>query len=159
MDVTVGTLERADVGELAHLHREAFPGFFLSRLGEPFLIQFYSGFIGDGSAVTAVTRDGSGRPLGAVVGTTEPAGFFGRLVRRKLVGFALASLRAGVFHPSAPHAFCARSPTAATPRSSRAAPCSARSASTLADRPEASGACSSRRGRRPRSIWAPARPS
>lgn len=97
-DVTVGRLQRADVRELAHLHREAFPGCFLSRLGEPFLTQFYSGFISDESAVA---RDSSGRPLGAVVGTTEPAGFFGRLVRRKLVGLAFTSLRAVVAHPSA----------------------------------------------------------
>ncbi|MEO8094452.1 MAG: GNAT family N-acetyltransferase [Pseudolysinimonas sp.] len=90
-----------DVEPLARLHRQAFPDFFLSTLGEPFLRQFYQGFLGDPAAVTVVLRDAEGMPCGSVVGTTEPAGFFGRLVRRRWAGFALAGARAVLSQPGA----------------------------------------------------------
>lgn len=103
MPLTLGPLTRADVDAVARLHRQAFPGFFLSNLGEPFLVQFYRGFLSDPSAVSVVARDDDGAVLGAVVGTTQPAGFFGRLLRRSWPGFLLASLRAVVTKPgSAP---------------------------------------------------------
>lgn len=88
-----------DVPELARLHRAAFPEFFLSRLGEPFLRQFYRGFVCDDTAVTVVRRANNGTPLGTVVGTTEPAGFYRRLIRRRLVPIALASARAVLRDP------------------------------------------------------------
>ena len=100
-DLQLEPLRAADARDLAHLHQRAFPGFFLSTLGPGFLAEFYRGFVGDESAVTVVARDQGGQLCGAVVGTTEPAGFFGRLVRRRLIGFAWASVRAVVRHPSA----------------------------------------------------------
>jgi len=41
-----------DVRDLARLHSEAFPGFFLSTMGEPFLVQFYGGFLQDETAIS-----------------------------------------------------------------------------------------------------------
>lgn len=102
----LSALTAPDVIELARLHRRAFPGFFLSALGEPFLVQFYRGFLDDQSAVTVVARSSSGRLLGAVVGTTEPAGYFRRLLRRRWVGFAMAGGRAIVVRPSAAPRLC-----------------------------------------------------
>ena len=105
MNVTVplGSLTPADIPALARLHREAFPGFFLSSLGEPFLVQFYRGFLSDDTAVSVVARGADGTVLGAVVGTTQPAGFFSRLLKKRWPGFVLASLRAVVVNPrSAP---------------------------------------------------------
>jgi len=99
--VTLGALTPADARPLARLHRAAFPGFFLSSLGEPFLVQFYRGFLMDDSAVCVVARADDGAVLGAVVGTTEPAGFFGRLVLNRLPGFVLASVRAVLTNPKA----------------------------------------------------------
>jgi len=98
--VTLGPLTAADVRPLARLHRAAFPSFFLSTLGEPFLVQFYRGFLMDDTAVSVVARDVRGSVLGAVVGTTQPVGFFGRLLRRRWPGFLVASLRAVVVHPT-----------------------------------------------------------
>lgn len=92
-------LTAADAQPLAALHRRAFPGFFLSRLGEPFLRQFYLGFVDDETAVTVVARDERGQPFGVAVGTTHPVGFFSRLLRRRLVGFALASAAAVLRDP------------------------------------------------------------
>lgn len=94
-------LRLADVGDVASLHQRAFPSFFLTRLGEPFLVQFYRGFIGDPTAVTAVAQDDAGRLVGAVVGTLEPSGFFRRLLLRRWPAFVLASVRAVVQSPAA----------------------------------------------------------
>lgn len=101
VDVTA-TLDRLgpdDVRPLARLHRRAFPGFFLSTLGEAFLVEFYRAFLTDPTAVTVVARTSDGGVHGAVVGTTQPAGFFGRLVRRRWLGFAAAAARSSVTRP------------------------------------------------------------
>lgn len=89
----------ADVPALAALHRRAFPDFFLSRLGEPFLRQLYLGYLDDPDAVVTVARDEDGRIVGACVGSTRPAGFFSRLLRRRLAGFVGASALAAVRDP------------------------------------------------------------
>ncbi|MBN1173939.1 MAG: GNAT family N-acetyltransferase [Micromonosporaceae bacterium] len=99
--VALGPLEQGEVRQVARLHEQAFPGFFLSALGEPFLVQLYRGFLKDSSAVTVVARDREGRILGAVVGTTAPAGFFKRLLQRQCLGFILASLQAVARNPAA----------------------------------------------------------
>lgn len=99
MAVTVTRLISSDVAAVARLHQAAFPAFFLSRLGTPFLVQFYRGFVDDDTAVTVVARDGAGMISGVVVGTTEPADFFGRLLRSRWLGFASASARAVLRDP------------------------------------------------------------
>lgn len=98
--MVTGPLCRSDVAELARIHRQAFPGFFLSSLGEPFLRQFYRGFLDGHGGVAVVLRDArDGRPVGAAVGPLDPSGFFGRLLRRRLVPFMLASARAAIRTP------------------------------------------------------------
>ncbi|CAN7472450.1 GNAT family N-acetyltransferase [Terrabacter sp. LjRoot27] len=98
-NVVIRALDEKDVGQLAQGHVAAFPRFFLTALGTPFLVQFYTGFLKDPTAVTAVAVHEDGRVLGAAVGTTEPVGFFSRLLRRQLVGFMLASARAASSDP------------------------------------------------------------
>ena len=95
------TVSAADAAPLARIHQAAFPDFFLSRLGQPFLVQFYLGYVTDPTAVIVISRDSVGRPQGVVVGTTDPAGFYGRLLRRRFFGFAGASILAALKHPSA----------------------------------------------------------
>ncbi len=101
MTSVLGPMEPADVPILARLHVDAFPGFFLSTLGEPFLVQMYCGFLSDPSAVCVVAHDADGEVLGAVVGTVQPVGFFSRLLKRRWPGFALASARAVIRNPAA----------------------------------------------------------
>lgn len=93
-------VEHDDAPALAALHAEAFPGFFLSTLGEGFLKEFYSGFPDDETAVTVLAKEGE-RVLGCVVGSVEPAGFFRRLLKRRLWGFAIQSAKASLRRPSA----------------------------------------------------------
>ena len=89
----------ADVRPAAALHVRAFERFFLSSLGEPFLREFYRGFVTDPDAVTVVTRDDSGRVVGLVVGTVAPAEFFGRLLRTRGPQLAVAGVRAVARRP------------------------------------------------------------
>ncbi|MBO3663525.1 GNAT family N-acetyltransferase [Microbacterium stercoris] len=95
------SIKHSDARALARLHRRAFPDFFLSQLGESFLVQFYRGYVNDPTAVVAVERDHRGEPIGVVVGSTEPEGFFGRLLRRRLLGFGLAAAGAALRRPAA----------------------------------------------------------
>ncbi|MFG2057324.1 GNAT family N-acetyltransferase [Micromonospora sp. NPDC048930] len=89
-----------DVRSAAALHLRAFERFFLSTLGEPFLREFYAGFVRDPDAVTAVARDPDGRLVGTVVGTVAPELFFRRLLRQRGPRLALASVPAVLRRPA-----------------------------------------------------------
>lgn len=93
-------LRRVHIESVARLHQQAFPEFFLTKLGPGFLREFYQGFLEDSTAVSSVLLDGSGRVRGAAVGTTEPAGFFKRLLKRRLVGFATKSAAIALKNPA-----------------------------------------------------------
>ncbi|SCF33182.1 Acetyltransferase (GNAT) family protein [Micromonospora purpureochromogenes] len=96
----VDVLRAEDVRTAAALHVRAFERFFLTSLGEPFLREFYAGFVRDPDAVTVVTRDPDGRLVGVVVGTVAPELFFRRLLRQRGPRLALASLPAVVRRPA-----------------------------------------------------------
>lgn len=99
-EVVLTPMRRTDVAELARIHERAFSGFFLASLGTPFLREFYRGYLTDPSAVAIVARHAdTGRPIGCAVGTVEPEGFYGRLLRRRGLAFALAGARAALTHP------------------------------------------------------------
>lgn len=93
-------LVRGDALALAKLHRTAFPGFFLSQLGEPFLEQFYLAFADNPTAITTIARDSTGRPRAAAVGTTDPNSFFRHLIRSQFLGLVFASARATIHKPT-----------------------------------------------------------
>ncbi len=92
---TAGT---SDVSSIANLHLEAFPSFFLSFLGARFLREFYRGVALDESGVLVVAEF-KGSICGFVAGSSEPAGFYTRLIRRRWVNFALAALPAVLRRP------------------------------------------------------------
>ncbi|MCW3814973.1 GNAT family N-acetyltransferase [Micromonospora sp. DR5-3] len=93
-------LRPGDVRPAAALHVRAFDRFFLSTLGEPFLREFYAGFVRDPDAVTAVARNPEGRLVGMVVGTVAPELFFRRLLRQRGPRLALASMPAVLRRPA-----------------------------------------------------------
>lgn len=97
-EVVLTELRREDVAALASIHRRSFSGFFLAQLGEAFLREFYRAFIDDPTAITVVARTAAG-PVGVAVGTTRPAAFYSRLLRRRWHGFALAAARTAVTDP------------------------------------------------------------
>ena len=89
----------ADVPIVVDLHLRAFPGFFLSALGAPFLRVYYRNVLRDGGSIALVAEDASGLE-GFVVGSVDPAGFYGRLLRRRWYAFALAAVPGVLRHPS-----------------------------------------------------------
>jgi glycosyltransferase involved in cell wall biosynthesis/ribosomal protein S18 acetylase RimI-like enzyme len=81
------------------VHIRAFPQFFLSVLGPPFLSLLYREILGDPSGIAFVCLEGS-RVIGFVVGTDTPAGFYRRLLRRSWWRFGMASTLPMLLHPS-----------------------------------------------------------
>ena len=91
-------MRRDDVAAVVSVHLRAFPEFFLSVLGGRFLRELYVGILLDPSGL-AFVAEVDGTVAGFVAGTTEPAGFYRRLLRRRGWRFAWASTGALLRNP------------------------------------------------------------
>jgi GNAT superfamily N-acetyltransferase len=90
-----------EVAAVVDAHIAAFPDFNLTRLGPSFLREYYAAVQRDASAIALVAeRQGEGL-LGFVVGSTNPRGFYSRLLRGRWHRFALAAIPALVMRPKA----------------------------------------------------------
>jgi ribosomal protein S18 acetylase RimI-like enzyme len=76
---------------LATLHASAFPGFFLTSLGQTFLRRLYAGFITHPQGICLVAEE-EGTMIGFVAGTMSPSNFFRELLRRQALRFAIAAI-------------------------------------------------------------------
>jgi ribosomal protein S18 acetylase RimI-like enzyme len=85
-------LKMCDVSNVVAVHLSSFPGFFLSFLGSRFLSLFYSGICSAPEGIAFVYLDDAGVPAGFVAGTTNPGGFYSRLLKRDWLKFALTSI-------------------------------------------------------------------
>jgi GNAT superfamily N-acetyltransferase len=83
---------------LARLHCEAFPGFFLTSLGERFLGQLYRGFAASPDAICLVACV-EGSIVGVVAGPVRPREFFRHLLRTRGAAFLLAAAPGLLRHP------------------------------------------------------------
>jgi ribosomal protein S18 acetylase RimI-like enzyme len=81
---------------MIRLHKEAFPGFFLTSLGPPFLRLLYRSFLNADTGICVVAENGEGL-VGFAAGTAEPKSFFRALLFRKGVSFAFAAIP-GLLH-------------------------------------------------------------
>jgi len=81
----------ADVDAVVDVHSASFSGFFLTFLGRQFLSELYAGVITDSTGIAFVYIK-ENRISGFVAGTSQPAGFYSRLLRHRWWRFALASL-------------------------------------------------------------------
>jgi ribosomal protein S18 acetylase RimI-like enzyme len=81
-----------DVSHVVAVHLSSFPGFFLSFLGPRFLSLFYSGICTAPEGIAFVYLNDAGIPEGFVAGTSNPGGFYSRLLKRDWLKFALASI-------------------------------------------------------------------
>jgi GNAT superfamily N-acetyltransferase len=90
-----------DERELADVHLQVFPGFFLTELGARFLRRLYRAFIvsPDGVCLVLEIPGDGGRIAGFAAGALQPASFFGDLRRRQGLAFAVDSLPAVLRHP------------------------------------------------------------
>lgn len=88
----------AHVAQAVRVHLSAFPGFFLTQLGAPFLRAYYASALRDPSCVAFVAVD-AGRVRGVAVGSTAPGGFYRRLLASRWWLFGLAALPAVMRDP------------------------------------------------------------
>jgi len=79
-----------DIEAIVHVHTVAFPGFFLTSLGDSFLQLVYRAFLEMDSGICIVAQDGD-RLRGVVAGAANPALFFATLRRRRGALFALVA--------------------------------------------------------------------
>ena len=91
-ELMIRTMKQNDVVTVVKVHLASFPGFFLSFLGTRFLALFYSGICNAPEGIAFVYLDDSGSPAGFVAGTSNPRGFYSRLLKRGWLQFALASI-------------------------------------------------------------------
>ena len=96
----VRSMTAADVREVVRVHMSAFPGFFLTFLGPGFLRELYRGIVADPAGVAFVTEHG-GAINGFVAGTTDPSGFYSRLLKRRFLQFGIQAAIATLRRPSA----------------------------------------------------------
>jgi ribosomal protein S18 acetylase RimI-like enzyme len=86
----------ADVKALASMHRDVFPDYFLSHLGQKAVEAFYADIIrGSGTHFSSIAQS-NGQLIGFVAGTSDSAGFFRKLYHDHFVDMALGVLQ-GIF--------------------------------------------------------------
>lgn len=106
MMVSIQVLNKADgnyITRLSKLHMAAFPDFFLTQLGLPFLKTLYKGYMEDENSGIIVAEI-NGKLAGFIAYSNEYSKFYKGLLKRHLIRFAFCSLLAVIQHPS----FCKR---------------------------------------------------
>lgn len=89
-----------DVDQIVEIHLRSFPGFFLSSLGPRFLSLYYESIATTDDGIGFISIASTGFSEGFVAGTTNPRGFYSRLLKRSGVRFFIASLTAAFKKPT-----------------------------------------------------------
>lgn len=87
------------VTSIAELHKRAFPAFFLTQLGVPFLTTLYTGYLEDADSGIIVAED-DGKLIGFIAYSNDYPRFYKGLIKHHLAKFAFCSLGAAIRHPS-----------------------------------------------------------
>ena len=100
--ITIRQLEEANshyIKSIAELHKRAFPDFFLTQLGVPFLQTLYTGYMEDKDSGIIVAEEND-KLLGFIAYSNNYPKFFKGLIKNHLMKFALCSAGAAIMHPS-----------------------------------------------------------
>ena len=100
--ILVKQLKKSDVGytdDIVRLHMKAFPGFFLTQLGRPFLTALYIGYLEDNESGIIVAEYGEA-VVGFVAYSNDYPRFFKQLIKKHIIRFAWCSALAAIRHPS-----------------------------------------------------------
>ena len=103
MMISIRKLDNADdkyITTLSKLHMTAFPNFFLTQLGLPFLKTLYRGYMEDENSGILVAEI-NGKLAGFIAYSNEYSKFYKGLLKRHLIRFAACSLLAVIRHPKA----------------------------------------------------------
>lgn len=95
----IQTLNSEYIKAIAKLHRRAFPTFFLTQLGVPFLKTLYIGYMEDKNSGIIVAED-DGKLVGFIAYSNDYSGFYKGLIKNHLIKFGLCSIGAAIRHPS-----------------------------------------------------------
>lgn len=96
----ISKLTKQHVSQVVSVHVASFPGFFLSFLGPQFLSIFYSAVSSAPEGIAFVYLNEAGIPSGFVAGTSNPRGFYSRLLMRHWFRFAMAAIPSVLRKPS-----------------------------------------------------------
>lgn len=88
----------ADVNSIVTIHKHAFPDFFLTTLGESFLMIYYKSVMNslDGILLVCKNEDDT---IGFCAGTLLSAGFNLRLIKNNLIGYTCQGIKQLFTHP------------------------------------------------------------
>lgn len=75
-------METEDIDQVVAVHLANFPGFFLSFLGPHFLSLYYLGICSALEGIGFVYSNSVGELVGFVAGSSNPRGFYSRLLKR-----------------------------------------------------------------------------
>jgi ribosomal protein S18 acetylase RimI-like enzyme len=87
-------MKQEDIPQVVDVHIHSFPGFFLSFLGPRFLRLYYSNVCSTSDGISFVYLGLDGKVKGFIAGTTNPRGFYYRLLKKNWLGFFWASIPA-----------------------------------------------------------------
>lgn len=99
--VSIRELEKEEknrIKTIAELHKRAFPNFFLTQLGLPFLKTLYTGYLLDENSGLIVAEDDT--IVGFLAYSNDYSQFYRNLIKKHLIQFAICSLGAVIKHPS-----------------------------------------------------------
>ncbi len=91
--------DKGMIREIAILHQRAFPDFFLTQLGLPFLQTLYKGYLDDGDSGVIVAEEEK-KVKGFIAYSRDYPRFYRGLIRHKIIQFAWCSFLAAIRHPS-----------------------------------------------------------
>lgn len=92
-------MEPGDCRSIVDIHLRSFQGFFLTFMGASFLTLLYRATITDPSGIGIIAEQNN-KITGFVTGTSQPSGFYNRLLKKHLLGFGVASLQGFLRKPS-----------------------------------------------------------
>ena len=87
------------IRSVAELHKRAFPSFFLTQLGVPFLQTLYTGYLEDKDSGIIVAEN-NGKLVGFIAYSNDYPRFYRGLIKNHLIKFAICSAGAAIRHPS-----------------------------------------------------------
>lgn len=98
--IFVSNLENKSlIPDIAALHKKAFKGFFLTKLGVPFLKTLYTGFFEDDKSGILIAKD-KDKLIGFLAYSKDYPRFFKQLIKKHIIRFAVCSVGAAIKHPS-----------------------------------------------------------
>lgn len=95
----LNTQDKDLIVSIAVLHKRAFPDFFLTQLGLPFLRTLYMGYLEDEDSGIIIALKNE-RIEGLIAYSYDYSGFYKGLIKKHILRFAICSVGAVLRHPS-----------------------------------------------------------